>query len=123
MLKFRTTKKVQTSLHEEITNEIEFRFRYSRDEETKLSVKCDAYRIEGSGVDEQTILIPGGGKYTDIAGAELAQLMLNAVQMTPPATEPGEALNYMDALVANGIKLYIVSNSLWKNQLTLGDFE
>jgi len=34
-----------------------------------------------------------------------------------------EALNYIDALIANGIKLYILTNPLWRGALTINDFE
>jgi len=122
MLKFRTTKKMQTSLHSEETNIVEFRFRYGREKESSLVVKCDAYKIEDENELEIITLIPGGGKYTDITGIQLTTLMVNAVSMTNPITNSKNALTYMDKLVANGIKLYIIEQDLWKSQLTLNDF-
>ena len=85
MLKFRTTKEVQTSLHTDKTHLLEFRFRYYRDKEDSLGVKCDAYAVID---DDNVVLIPGGGKYTDIAGDELTALMSQAVGMTPFPENP-----------------------------------
>ena len=120
MLKFRTTKEVQTSLHTDETHLLEFRFRYYRDKEEELGVKCDAYAVID---DDNVVLIPGGGKYDDIPGDTLSALMSQAVSMTPFPEDPLEALNYIDALIANGIKLYIITNPLWRNVLTINDFE
>ena len=46
--------------------------------------------------------------------------MIGAIKITP---ESGNPLEYMDALVTSGIKLIIISESLWKGSLTIKDFE
>ena len=46
--------------------------------------------------------------------------MLSATKITPEDENP---LEYMDSLVTSGIKLIIVSESLWKGTLAMKDFE
>jgi len=116
MLKFRTTKEVQTSLHTEETNIIEFRYRYNRTFDG-MKIMCDAYKIANDDIAE---LIPGGGSYRDITYENLQTLIIGAMQITPTNDNP---LVYMDDLVKSGIKIVIVTESLWKNKLTINDFE
>ena len=122
MLKFRTTKKVQTSLHDDSTNYIEFQFRYGIDWEAPdtFSVRVDAYAI--SDEDESLTLIPGGGSYRKIEDADLSNLMSQAQALTLPI-EGEMPLEYFNRLVESGIRIVIISESLWKNTLQFDDFE
>lgn len=122
MLAIRTTKKVQTSLHTDETQLVEFQFAYTRDKEG-LYVKCDAYRVV-PGNEETLELIPGGGSYRRITLDQVVPLMDAVLQITPEVTD--ENVNFLDkfdALVASGIKIVITNEGLWKNQLTVNDFE
>ena len=124
MLKIRTTKKLQTSLHSDETNKIEFRFKYFRQDENltnkSIEIWVDAYKIIEIDGNEEFNLIQGGGSYRILRQTDLDVLIPLAKQMTPNIDDP---LIYFDTLVANGIKLVIVNEGLWKNQLTINDFE
>lgn len=116
MLKLRTTKEIQTSLHTDETHKIEFRFRYERTFEG-MTVKVDAYKILDDGNFE---LFPGGGSYRKLTGDQLTNLVNAAKSITPENDNPVE---YFDSLVASGIKIVITNEELWKNQLEINDFE
>jgi len=118
MLTFRTTKEVATDLHSDETSLIEFSFTYNR-EKAGMYVKCDAYRVIGSDENETLELIPAGGSYRRLSQDELDALIGGAVAMTPADDNP---LEYMDALVKNGIILVITTEGLWKGSLTVSDF-
>ena len=124
MLKIRTTKELQTSLHSEETNKIEFRYKYFRQDEIltgkAIEIWVDAYKIIETENGEEFELIQGGGSYRILKQTDLDVLIPQAKQMTPEGDDP---LEYFDALVGNGIKLVIVNEGLWKNQLTINDFE
>ena len=115
MLKFKTTKPVQTNLHDDTTHLVEFRFTYTR-VPYGMCVKCDAFKIDGDVMS----LILGGGSYREIQEDELNVLMQGAMAITPDNDNP---LEYMDSLVIAGIKLAITTEGLWRNQLTMDDFE
>ena len=116
-MKFRTTKEVQTSLHDEETNLLEFKFRYERIEDG-LFVKSDTYKV----VDENTVeLIGGGASYRKIKTGEGLEELITASKAITPAND--NPLDYMDDLIKSGIKIVITKEGLWKNVLTLTDFE
>ena len=114
-MKFRTTKKIATSLHNDDTFLIEFNFNYHRKDDT-IKVVCDAYQVEEEGVS----LICGGGSKRVLQGEELNTLMALAKTMTTPHDNP---LTYVDNLISHGVQMVIVNEKMWKNQLTINDFE
>jgi len=85
MLKIRTSKKVQTSLHIDETHIVEFQYTYTRNKEG-LYVKCDAYRVI-PGDEEILELIPGGGSYRQVLMDDLVTLMDAAIPITPELTD------------------------------------
>jgi len=120
MLKVRTTKELQTRLHTTDEYLIEFKYRYDRVEDG-IRVIVDAYDVE---IDENEVeiltLIPEAGSRRNLSNEEITTLLAQVKPMTPTNDDP---LLYLDALIASGIKLIIVAESLWKGQLALTDFE
>ena len=115
MLYFRTTKKIQTSLHTDEEHLLEFRYKYELDKD-KVKVRVDAYKILD---DDMVELVPAGCKTEIIEGEELTTLLNSAEQITSANDNP---LEYMHSLIASGIKIVITSGGYWKDSLTLTDF-
>ena len=116
MLKFRTTKEVGVSVHDDSKGIVEFTYHYKRPDADTFVVRVDAYAVDG----DTLALIPQGCKTENLTGDNLSNLIAMAKQATTPSNEP---LDYMDALIANGIKIVLTSGGYWKNVLTMEDFE
>lgn len=144
MLKLRTTKEVQISIHSDETALVEFRYTYARvflkNGEDGVHVLCEAFKIseievptgppspDGTPAPKETVerfdLIQGGGDNPIIVGEQLEQLQQMAVPLTPELSDDSKTMvEKFDALVRTGIKLWIAQNGLWKNQLSMDDFE
>lgn len=119
MLKIRTTKAVQTSLHTDETHKLEFQFTYSRTEQG-MKVVVDVYAIHDDNDDIILTLIGGAGSTKNYSLEELTPLVNAAKTLVPANDDP---LMYFDALVAEGVKLAVVNEGYWKNQFEMSDFE
>ena len=116
MLKFRTTKEVAVSLQDDSKALLEFRFKFKVFLDESIEITVDVYSVK----DDEINLIGGGGSKRVYSKEELDYLIDNAKTITPDNDNP---LEYVYALFKSGIKLIIISESLWKGVLTITDFE
>jgi hypothetical protein len=119
MLIIKTTKEVQTSLHTDETHKLVFKFTYER-RALGMVIKVQPYKVDLVGEEEVLSIVPSTEVHRNIGIEELTALMTAAIEITPSNDNP---LAYMDALVASGIKIVITTEDMWKNHLTLADFE
>ena len=119
MITIRTTKEVQTSLHTEETHKLEFKFTYSR-HENGMTVRVIPYMIDVVDEVEELNLVHGAETHRDLSNAEIEALSSAAVAITPTNDSP---VVYFDSVIASGIKIAITTEGLWKNILTMSDFE
>ena len=118
MLSFKTTKEIPVSMHTDETSIVEFVFAYHRGMDY-LQVEVSVFKVTPD-PEEPNIAIPEVSTTRIITGDTLNGLMAVAKSMT---TEVDDPLEYMDALVANGIKYIIVNEGLYHGSLSSGDFE
>lgn len=122
-LQIKTKKKVITDLHSQTEHIIVFKFSYIRDQ-NGMVIRVHPYAVqivEKDGKPEETLkVIPGASVRRQISNQDLETLVQQVKQVTPANADP---LKYMDALVANGIKIIIASEKLWQGKLTFNDFE
>ena len=139
MLKIRTTKPVNTSYHTDEERKIEFRYKFTRKQDQSLVVDVDCYKViplEGQ-ISEETPfgvlpgkdmpteiveMIPGASSHRELTGDEMLTMVNAAESMSAPRAEGETLLHYFDRIVATGIKLAILQEHLWKDQLEFTDF-
>ena len=123
MLKIRTTKEVRTSLHNEETHLLEFRYTYDIKSDDEVFMKTDTYRIMQDDLGNEYLeLITGASSYLPIKGDDLNALLTAAESITPHI-EGETILQYFNRLTRNGIKIYIQQHQRWCGLLTIEDFE
>lgn len=120
----KTTKKIGIDLHSDKKAIVEFEYSYERTI-NGLRVRVKPFAPQTIlGMDSKSIVarqpIAGAETVRQFTEDEVTQLLGKIADMTAPSDNP---LIYMDHLVANGIKVIIVSEGLWKGALTIKDFE
>ena len=117
MLSFRTSKAVKTSLHTDEEHKLEFKFVYNRTNDGMI-IKVVPYKIEMVGEEENLSIVPGAETHRSLT-IEQIDAMISSITI-PEIENP---LEQFDTIVAEGIKIVIVTEGLWKGVLTLNDFE
>jgi len=120
----KTTKEIGIDLHSDNKEIVEFEFSYERDK-NGLRVRVQPFAPQmimsmGDKPIEVRQPIKGAETVRMLNDEQLEALIEQVTEITEPNDNP---FIYMDNLVANGIKVIIISEGLWKGALTITDFE
>lgn len=145
MNKFRTTKAINFDLHSDETSIIEFRYTYHRDYTAEgIQINTTAYAVRdwtstGSGLKPPNIeddfvrpptsgetLVPvlGATSKRFISNEQIDDLCSIVSTFTPELSDDNlNCIEHTDYAVRGGIKAMIIQEHLWKDQLTMADFD
>ena len=137
MNKFRTTKKIKTSLHDDNEYIVEFRYEYKRDflaEGLYIEVKC--YNVmepinmlpdinnNFTITKERLVEIPGSESNRFLTNEKIRELCEVVSTFVPQVNDDSlTCIEKSDYALMGGIKVIITTEHLWKDQLTMDDFE
>ena len=120
----KTTKEIGIDLHSDKKAIVEFEYSYERTGNgLRVTVRPFAPQmVQGMGGEliEARQPVKGAETVRQYNSEEVVGIIDAIKEITEPNDNP---LIYMDNLVANGIKLIIMSEGLWKGELTINDFE
>jgi len=117
MLEIKTNKEVAISVHDDSTAKLCWKFNYKRMTSDELILRVDCYAI---GENESLTLLPQGCKTEKLSGEPLIGLMVASKELTPVIDN---SLEYMDNLIATGIKIVLSTQGYWQSALNMDDFE
>ena len=122
MLEVRTNKAIKISLHTDEERKVVFKYLYRRtDNGMKFEVHPHSIVQEATEEEPEMLeLMKGLSISPDMSFDIISGLLIGAKAIAVP--DDNDVLAF-DNLVSAGIKLYIVTEHLYRDQLTIADFE